>query len=154
MLIKALCRRSLATCERNWPADRVAQLMRDQFVEEVVVVETRGDTRVPIGVVTFRDMIVRVVASGTDARATPVGDVMTTALETVHESDTIYAAVSRMHEKKVGRLVVVDATGGLAGVLTADDVADHLAGELTDVLRISAHRVGADTKSSAWRAAR
>jgi CBS domain-containing protein len=147
MHIKDICRRSVVTCQRRLGADKVAQLMRDQFAEEVVVVEDRAGIPVPVGVVTFRDMVVRVVATGASVAQTSAADIMTSAPETLHETELIYAAVSRMRSKKVSRLVVIDAHGGLVGVLTADDVADFLASELTEVLRISPHRVGHEERA-------
>ena len=148
MHIKDICRRSVVTCHRQLSADRVAQLMRDQFAEDVVVVDDRPGGPVPVGVVTFRDMVVRVVANRAIAEQTSAADIMTSAPETLHESELIYTAIARMQSKKVSRLVVVDAHGSLVGVLTADDVADFLASELTEVVRISPHRVGGDSKPS------
>jgi len=141
MHIKDICRRSLVTCHRDLSAAKVAQLMRDQFVEDVIVVEERGGNLAPVGIVTFRDMIVRVIADHADPDRTSAADIMTGAPETAHEDELIYAAIAHMREKRISRLVVVDAHGALAGVLTSGDVTDFLASELTEVARIAPRRV-------------
>ena len=137
MHIKDICSRSLVTCHRDLSVEKVAQLMRDQFVEDVIVVDERAGGLAPVGIVTFRDMVVRVVANRADPVHATAGDIMTSAPETVHESELIYAAIARMRDKRISRLVVVDSHEALVGVLTADDVAEFLAGELSEVARIA-----------------
>jgi len=141
MHIKDVCRRSLTTCHARLSAAKVAQLMRDQFVEDVVVVEERAGRRVPVGIITFRDMVVRVVAGHVDPEQASAADIMTTALETAHESELIYEAIARMRLKQISRLVVIDAHDALVGVLSARDVTEFLASELMEVARISPHHV-------------
>jgi len=141
MHIKDICGRSLVTCHRDLSAEKVAQLMRDQFVEDVIVVDERANGLAPVGIVTFRDMVVRVVANRSDPLLTTAGDIMTGAPDTVHESELIYAAIARMRDRRISRLVVVDSRDALVGVLSADDVAEFLAAELSEVARISPRRM-------------
>lgn len=148
MHIKDICRRTVVTCRRQLSAERVAQLMRDEFADDVVVVDDRAGVPVPVGVITFRDMVVRVVADRASPTQTTASDIMTGAPETLPESELIYAAITRMRNKRVSRLIVVDSHGALAGVLTADDVADFLASELTEVVRISPHHAALDSRAA------
>lgn len=145
MHIKDICRRSLVTCRRELSVARVAQLMRDQFVEDVVVVEDRAGRLVPVGIVTFRDMIVRVIANHADPDKTSASDIMSDTLEAAHETELIYSAILRMRNKRITRLIVVDSHDALVGVLTADDVTDFLASELIEVARISPHHVALES---------
>ena len=149
MHAKDLCRRSLATCHPDASVSKVAQMMRDQFVEDVIVIDERGRRPVPIGIVTFRDMVVRVVAAQVDPLKATAADIMTSRPETVNESDQIYEVIARMRRERISRVVVVDSHEGLVGVLAADDLTDFLASELTEVARISPHHAALDARAAA-----
>ena len=72
----------------------------------------------------------------TCTRDTPAAELMCANLETVRDSELIYDAIWHMRKRQVLRLPVVDAHGGLVGVLTADDVAEFLASELGELSRV------------------
>jgi CBS domain-containing protein len=80
------------------------------------------DGKKPIGVITDRDITLRAVAEGADVNKTTVRDVMTRELYSVYEDQTIKEACGLMEQNKIRRLVVVNREGGLAGVLTLNDV--------------------------------
>ena len=67
MHVGDICIRSVVTCTPSTSALTVAELMRDQHTTDVIVAETSGARRMPKGIVTFRDMVVRVVAARLDA---------------------------------------------------------------------------------------
>jgi CBS domain-containing protein len=110
--------------------------MRDQHVADVLVVEDRGGRLTPVGLVTDRDLVVDVLARGRDPSQVRAVDIMCAELETVIDSELIYDAIWHMRKRQILRLPVVDAHGALVGVLTADDVAEFLASELTEVARL------------------
>ena len=122
--------------------------MRDQHVTDVIVIEQREAQPVPLGIVTFRDMVVRVIADRVDPQSCCARDVMSECLETVLEREFIYDAIWHMRSKRVRRLPVVDDRGALAGVLTVDDVAEFLAAELAEVTRISPGRPALERRVS------
>lgn len=77
-----------------------------------------------VGVVTDRDLAARALTAGGDARNLCVRDVMTRSLVVCHPEDAVEAAVARMVDHAVRRVVVVDRdTGAVAGVLSVDDLA-------------------------------
>jgi CBS domain-containing protein len=82
-----------------------------------------------VGVVTDRDIVVRVVGDGRDPAATAVGDIMTEGVVTCSEGDTVSTAAEIMVRKAVRRLVVLDRQGHLAGVVSVDDLATLAEGE-------------------------
>lgn len=137
MRVGDICNRSIATCVASTPASEVAELMRDQRVTEVVVVDERSPRRVPLGIVTFRDMVVRVIANRADPAATTAGDIMSSSIESVLGSVLTYDAVRKMRERGLGRLIVLDEGGSLVGVMTADAMTEFLAGELVEIARVS-----------------
>ena len=66
MRIADLCTRSVVTCRRDTSALELAQLMRDRHVGDVIVVDVDPGGSTPVGIVTDRDMVVRVMAKGVD----------------------------------------------------------------------------------------
>ncbi|HEX6361417.1 MAG TPA: CBS domain-containing protein [Albitalea sp.] len=137
MNVSDICTREVVTCGREASGVRLAQLMRDHHVGDVVVVERREEGVVPVGIVTDRDMVVTLLAKNVAPDAVTAGDLMGDALATVLGSEAIHDAVWHMRGRGVRRLPVVDRQGRLAGVLSADDLTAFLAAELTQVAGIA-----------------
>lgn len=106
----------------------VARRMRDRGVGCVVVVEGKR----PVGIVTDRDLALRVVAAGLP-HDVPVSAIMTADPTTLSASSDVGVAVRTMRKSGARRLPLVDADGALAGIVTHDDLVVRLAHEL-DVL--------------------
>jgi len=70
------------------------------------------------GILTIRDILIRLVAAGLDPVATPVWQVMSSSLFTCTEQETAQTAATRMAEHEVEQMPVLDAGGRLAGVIT------------------------------------
>lgn len=135
MNLAKLCNRNVATVRQSDELTTAAELMRERHIGYLVVVEpqvTDGGFK-PIGVLTDRDIVVTVVARGTDPRTLRVGDVMTRPAVIATESDSLKTALESMRRIGVRRLPVVGDRGQLVGVLSLDDIIDSLAAELTDV---------------------
>lgn len=79
------------------------------------------------GILTIRDILVRLVAAGLDPVATPVSQVMSSSLFTCTEQETAEAVADRMAEHGVEQMPVLDADGRIAGVITrrAAETPDH-----------------------------
>ncbi len=137
MNIGELCTRTVVTCRRDASATELARLMRDRGVGDVIVVDEHDGKMTPIGVVTDRDLAVSVLASGVDPADVRADALMATVLVTAFESELVYDAIWHMRGKGIRRLPVVDMHNHLLGILTADDVLLHLAGELTAVALIA-----------------
>jgi CBS domain-containing protein len=75
-----------------------------------------------LGLVTDRDIVLRVVAQGGDLKA-PISSVMTDEVLSCQEEDNVADAVGKMAARQVRRLVVYDEAGKLAGILSLGDVA-------------------------------
>lgn len=106
-----------------------AEKLRDQHVG-CLVVERNGK---PYGILTDRDITLRVVAEGLDPRTTTVGDVATLDPIHVRDMEGVETVARRMREYGVRRLPVVDEAGALRGIITADDIVRLLGRELGDV---------------------
>jgi CBS domain-containing protein len=70
------------------------------------------------GILTVRDILIRLVAAGLDPVATPVSQVMSSSLFTCTEQETAETAVERMAEHEIEQMPVLDTDGRLTGVIT------------------------------------
>ena len=130
MPIGEICNRDVVIVQPGSTAREAAQLMRQHHVGDVVVVEERGGKRIPVGIVTDRDLVVEIAAPELDPSAITVGDIMAQDVATVKENTGIFEAIQYMRSKGVRRLPVVDGNGGLVGILALDDMLELLAEEL------------------------
>ncbi len=111
-----------------------ARLMRQEDVGPVPVVEN-GDRLA--GIVTDRDIVVRVVAEGGDPQSTTVGEIMSRDLVTVDPDQPLDEALRLMATHQVRRLPVAEEDGRLVGIVAQADVAtelgdDRLTGEIVE----------------------
>ncbi len=136
MPVSEVCNREVVVVHPNDTIFETAQLMRQHHVGDVLVVEDRGGRRVPVGIVTDRDLVVEVMASQLDPAVITVGDIMVSELATVEESTGLFEAIEYMRTKGVRRLPVVDDNGGLIGILTLDDLLEILAEELVSLAKL------------------
>ncbi|MEJ7623387.1 MAG: CBS domain-containing protein [Pyrinomonadaceae bacterium] len=110
--------KNVQTATRDATLGEVAVMMRDGDMGAVPVVE--GERLV--GIVTDRDIVVRVIATGGDA-STPVADAMTSELFTVSPDDFVFETIRLMGDKQVRRIPVINKDGSLAGIIAIADVA-------------------------------
>jgi CBS domain-containing protein len=117
------------TAEPNESVVDVARRMRHFRVGCVVV--TRGAH--PIGIITDRDIALRVVAEGRDPHQTRASDIVTHDATTLPRGAGIDTAARVMRERGVRRLPIVTDDGRVVGIVTADDLTVLLAHELADL---------------------
>jgi CBS domain-containing protein len=106
------------TCEPQASVVDAAKVMAQEDVGSIPIVE--GDQLV--GVVTDRDIVIRVVGEGRDAQSTTVGDIASRDLVTVSPDDGLDRALELMAENQVRRLPVV-AGDKLVGIVAQRDIA-------------------------------
>lgn len=136
MSISKICNREVVIVQPNETVLEAARLMRQHHVGDVLVVEDRGGMRVPVGIVTDRDLVVEIMAAKLDPAFTAVSDVMLHELVTIKESVGLFEAIEYMRCKGVRRLPVVADNGGLVGILTLDDLLELLAEELAALAKL------------------
>jgi len=108
------------------PISAIVDEMEEGSVGCVVVVD---EQRIPVGIVTDRDLLRRVVAAGLD-RNGEVGKVMTQEVVTVPEEASLRSLLSMARDHAIRRLPLVDEAGAIAGVVSLDDVIAALSTEL------------------------
>jgi CBS domain-containing protein len=136
MNVNAVCNHNVATVHPSTGVVEAAKQMREAHVGDLIVVERRADRRVPVGIITDRDITVAVVAKGVSPNEVTVADAMSTELLTVHPDSGLGYALRDMRRAGVRRVPVVDADNDLIGVLSVDDVLDHLAVQLEHIADI------------------
>jgi len=136
MNIGEICNREVVFAHRDTRLVEAARLMREHHVGSLVIVVDRLSERVPVGILTDRDIVVAVVAKELDARGLTVGDVINAGgVLVVREQDSLPDALRLMREKGVRRVPVVTKSGALAGIVAIDDVLELVADELHDLVR-------------------
>jgi CBS domain-containing protein len=123
---------TLAVCTVRTTIEQVAQLMVQHRCGEIPVVEdlTR---KVPLGVLTDRDIVCRLIAKGKNPMEATAEDCMSQPAITVREDEPIEDAVAVMERHQIRRVPVVDANGECVGMLAQADIAwtaERVVGEL------------------------
>ncbi|PSM30610.1 CBS domain-containing protein, partial [Haliangium sp. UPWRP_2] len=99
--------------------------------------EKQGNERIPTAILTDRDIVVGIVAQ--DARRLEnllVGDVVSDGLITAREEDDLGDVLTAMKYHGIRRLPVVNANGGLVGIIAFDDLIDFMAEQMSDLAKV------------------
>jgi CBS domain-containing protein len=124
MPTNGLYRSDVVTTDPETDVATIAETMRTQNVGSVVVTEGR----VPVGIVTDRDLAVRVLAERADPETVTAGDVMSEGLYTLDRDAGFEEAAEMMGEHGVRRLPVVSGDE-LVGIVTLGDLSERLEAE-------------------------
>lgn len=137
--IRELCTQDVVTASPDVTIAAAAKLMRHHHVGSIVVCDRlNGGKRIPLGIVTDRDIVVEVVAPELHAETITVGDIMGRKVITAQETEGVQQVLEVMRSKGVRRLPIVREDGNLVGIVSIDDLFGALAKELSEVARIVA----------------
>lgn len=137
MFIGELCNREVVFATREMGLPEAAQLMRKYHVGNLVVVDDVCGKRMPVGILTDRDMVIEIISQSLDFNAFTVGDIMSPQLFSVQEKEGVFETVLLMRTKGVRRIPVVDEEGELTGIVTVEDILDLLAEEITELAKVA-----------------
>jgi CBS domain-containing protein len=122
-----------ACCTADTPIPAVARMMVDNDCGEIPVVEDKA-SKIPIGVVTDRDIVVRLVAKGINPSGAIAAECMSKPVVTVTPDMSIEECIRIMEENKIRRVLVVDERGSRGGIVSLADIAlqtrKNVAGEV------------------------
>lgn len=104
----------------------VAKLMKKEDIGPVLIIEETNQGKRPVGIVTDRDLAIKVVGAGHDPKKTKVKDVMTTKVITSRADDDVQNAMDAMANYQLRRIPVVDDYGMLVGIISQADVATRV----------------------------
>lgn len=142
MVAGEICTTEVICCRAQTSALDAAKLMRQKHVGDVVVVSDPDQGRIPIGIVTDRDLTVEVLACGRDAATTHLSALMRKPVVIAKESEDLRAVVGKMRLHGMRRIPIVDDHDALIGIVTSDDVLQALLSDMQGLVEseIKAHR--------------
>jgi CBS domain-containing protein len=114
MELTRIAARPAASTYPKATVQEVCQSLREKKVGALTVID---EGRL-VGIISERDIVVRVVAEGRDPRKTLVSEVMTSPVRTVKEDISTREALELMHEGRFRHLPLVDAAGRVIGMLS------------------------------------
>jgi CBS domain-containing protein len=138
-MIGNICSKPVVTASPDTTAQEAAHRMLSRNVGALVVVNDRGR---PIGMVTDRDITVKVVARGADPASVRVGALITRRPAVINEDAGILDATKLLSRRGVRRLPVVNRTGQVVGILSLDDLLMLFGSELGHVASALASELG------------
>jgi CBS domain-containing protein len=124
MLCKEVMTRDPKGCSPDDTVARAAEIMKHEDVGPVPVIEDRNNRKLK-GIVTDRDIAIKVVAAGNDPQSTRVRDIMSKDLVTCGPDEDYSKLLEAMADHKVRRILVVDDLGALLGIVSQADIARH-----------------------------
>jgi len=129
MLLKDMYTPDVVCCLPGTHVMAAAALMRQRHVGDLVVVDDLEDTRIPLGVVTDRDLVIEVMARGLDPSKTTVGTLLNKPVVIAEETEDTSRAIERMRLHGIRRVPVVDHRGAVVGIVTLNDLLNVVVGE-------------------------
>jgi len=103
----------------------VARLMKENDIGPIPIVENQKSKKL-VGIVTDRDLALKVIAEGRDPQTTPVKQVMSISVITCHDDDDIESALNAMSAQQIRRIPVVDNNNMLLGIIAQADIATRM----------------------------
>ena len=110
--------RPVRTIEKGDTVKQAAKIMAENRIGSLVVISGKKI----IGIMTERDILIKITAQGKSSDRVSVGEIMTSRVLTIWPDASLDDAVYLMIEHKIKKLPVVDETGELVGIVTATDV--------------------------------
>ena len=144
-----LCNRTVYIIRANESIVEAARLMKKYHVGCLVVVEERDTDRVPIALVTDRDLVVKGMAeASSDLETMEVSQVMSEGLMAARDTERIHDVRKKMRARGVRRIPVVDAEDRLQGIIAFDDMVEWMAQELTDLAQLVSREQQRESETS------
>ncbi|MGA8143420.1 MAG: CBS domain-containing protein [Candidatus Acidiferrales bacterium] len=136
MPIGEICIREVIICNRSINVLEAAQLMRRYHVGDLVIVDESGGKRIPVGLITDRDIVTSVIAMQLDPATITAGDLISRDIVVVREDQGVFETIEHMRAHGVRRMPVVDQQGALVGIISVDDLTELLAEELSQLSKL------------------
>lgn len=127
MSIERFCRKQVATALATETVQAAAERITQQHVGALVIVDESGR---PVGILTDRDIVCRVMNERRDPGTTSIQEVMSANPVVARDSERIDQVAFTMHQKGVRRVPIVNASGKAVGLVSLDDLLVLLASEL------------------------
>lgn len=142
MVVGDVCNRDVVFVNREVTVHAACKLMRHYHVGSLVVVDDAGgvvgagNIRVPVGILTDRDVVIEINAMDLDPKVITAGDIMSPELVTAPESLGVSETIELMRFRGVRRLPIVNGENRLVGIVTIDDLLAVLAENISAIARV------------------
>ena len=130
MNIGQCCTHSVVSLDQGASLSEAARLMRSHHVGALVVTAENGEGPRAMGMVTDRDLTIEILARDLGSSSIRIGQIAQRNLVAIDSKSDLDEALSIMQQHGVRRLLVVDAAGQLAGIVSIDDLISALASQL------------------------
>ncbi len=125
--VREIMSTNLETIDVTENAQDAAKKMNDKRISSVLVVDRDKKTKEPIGIVTERDLVIRVCAAGTSSEQVSIQEIMSSPIATVEPQATVETAADLMLSNKVRHLLVVDEQTRMpVGIIAPSDLNKYL----------------------------
>ena len=119
---KKIMTKNLVCCLPNDTVTKAAELMKSENVGSIPVIENEQTEKL-VGIVTDRDLTLKVLAEGLDARSTKVDVVMTHKVVTCRAGTDLQKALDVMSRHQLRRIPIVNSDNKILGMISQADVA-------------------------------
>jgi CBS domain-containing protein len=134
MKVKDVMTERVATATAETSLEDIARMFVERDCGAIPILKSENSKK-PIGIVTDRDIVCRVLAAGKDPRGLTAGDCMSTPCVTVAPGVRLDVCCRTMEENRIRRLVVVDQEGFCCGIVSQADVARRIADKGGEILK-------------------
>jgi len=117
--------KDVVTCTPENTILEVARLMKTEDIGPILIVDNEA-SRTLVGIITDRDIVLKVIADGQDPKTTGVGDAMSKKLVTCRPDDDLDIAMQAMAQFQLRRIPVVEDNMKLVGIISQADVATRV----------------------------
>jgi len=129
--IKEIMSTKLETIDVAKNAQEAAKKMNDKRISSLLVVDGNSKIEEPMGIVTERDLVIRVCAAGTNSKDVGIREIMSSPIVTVEPDATVETAAELMLSNKVRHLLVIDEqTKKPVGIIAPSDLNKYLRGNI------------------------
>lgn len=117
--------KDVVVCTPENTVSEVAQLMKTEDIGPVLIVDNE-QSKTLVGIVTDRDIVLKVIADGQDPKTTRVGEFMSKKLVTCYANDDVETAMRSMAQFQLRRIPVVGENMQLVGIISQADIATRV----------------------------
>lgn len=134
MKAKDILTANVATATPDTSVEAIAKMLVEHDCGAIPIVKS-SSSRKPVGIVTDRDIVCRVVATGKNPREVTAGDCMSSPCVTVTASAQLDLCCTTMEKNRIRRLMVVDHEGAVCGVISQADIARRIADKAGEIVK-------------------
>jgi CBS domain-containing protein len=136
MSIGKICEREVIIAPTDMPVHEAAKLMKKHNIGDIIVVTDKDSKVKPVGILTDRDIAMKIVADELDAKKIGIGDAMSQDLLTLNYHQGVQEAIDMMSAKGVRRAPVVDDQYKIIGIASIDDLLILVADEISSLAKL------------------